>query len=356
MAKKARTKKARSATPETTLERLSEVHQGIKTEIGKVVVGQDEVVDLLLNAIFSNGHCVLEGVPGLAKTLLVSTLARTLSLSFARIQFTPDLMPSDITGTELLREDKASGAHSFEFVHGPIFNSVLLADEINRTPPKTQAALLEGMQERQVSVAGERHPLPAPFFVLATQNPIEQEGTYPLPEAQLDRFLFKVLVDYPQAEVERRVYEMLAETEAPELDHITTGEEILAMQRFVKGIPTSALCVDYALRIMRATRAANPEAPDFVREWVLVGAGPRGGQAILTAAKTRAALDGRPEVDIDDMRAVAAPVLRHRLILSYAAEAAGETPDSLVERLLQAVPVQSGSEGHGERVAAVSLS
>ena len=356
MAKQASTNPASSPNPEATLERLSEVHKGIKDEIGKVVVGQEEVVDLLLNAIFSNGHCVLEGVPGLAKTLLVSTLARTLSLSFARIQFTPDLMPSDITGTELLREDKASGTRSFEFVHGPIFNSVLLADEINRTPPKTQAALLEGMQERQVSVAGTRHALPAPFFVLATQNPIEQEGTYPLPEAQLDRFLFKVLVDYPEADVERRVYEMLNQTEEPELSEVTTGEEILAMQRFVKGIPTSSLCVDYALRIMRATRASNPEAPAFVKDWVLVGAGPRGGQAILTAAKTRAALDGRPEVDIEDMRAVAAPVLRHRLILSYAAEAAGETPDSLVARLLREVPVQSGSEEHGERVASVSVS
>ena len=324
----------------------------LQSSLRQVIVGQDRLVDSLLLGLLTGGHLLLEGVPGLAKSLAVSCLSQAVRGSFARIQFTPDLLPSDLLGTEIYNAKDGN----FSVRRGPVFANFVLADEINRAPAKVQSALLEAMQERQVSIGGETFDLPRPFLVLATQNPLEQEGTYPLPEAQLDRFLFKVLVDYPQAEVERRVYEMLAETEAPELDHITTGEEILAMQRFVKGIPTSSLCVDYALRIMRATRAANPEAPDFVREWVLVGAGPRGGQAILTAAKTRAALDGRPEVDIDDMRAVAAPVLRHRLILSYAAEAAGETPDSLVERLLQAVPVQSGSEGHGERVAAVSVS
>ena len=338
------------------LEALARAKERLVEQLRRRIVGQARVIDLLLTCLFAGGHGLFVGVPGLAKTLLVSSLAEGLELEFSRVQFTPDLMPADITGSEVLEEVPGTGRRELRFVPGPVFCNLLLADEINRTPPKTQAALLQAMQEARVSAGGQTRSLPQPFHVFATQNPIEQEGTYPLPEAQLDRFLFKVLVDYPEADVERRVYEMLNQTEEPELSEVTTGEEILAMQRFVKGIPTSSLCVDYALRIMRATRASNPEAPAFVKDWVLVGAGPRGGQAILTAAKTRAALDGRPEVDIEDMRAVAAPVLRHRLILSYAAEAAGETPDSLVARLLREVPVQSGSEEHGERVASVSVS
>ncbi len=332
------------------LRKLRTAYDQIKQQIAGTIVGQDHVVEMLLTCIFARGHCILEGVPGLAKTLVVRTLAHTLSLSFARIQFTPDLMPSDITGTEVMQEDKATGNRNFRFVPGPIFRHVLLADEINRTPPKTQAALLEGMQERQVSAAGERHPLPDPFFVLATQNPIEQEGTYPLPEAQLDRFLVKVVVDYPSSDEERRIYRLMTGDEPAVPKAVLGADEILALQHTVRHIPISDLALDYALRLVRSTRHVSPDAPQFVRDWILYGAGPRGGQALILAAKARAALQGRPEVDIEDLRAVAKPVLRHRIVLNYNAQAEGQNPDTIVDKLIQTIPVHATSEGRHERV------
>ena len=335
------------------LESLSESFAEIKKQIKKVVVGQDEVVEQLLIAIFSNGHCILEGVPGLAKTLLVSTLAKSLDLTFARIQFTPDLMPSDITGTEVLQEDKTTGAREFRFIPGPIFHSVILADEINRTPPKTQAALLEGMQERQVSAAGHRHALPEPFFVLATQNPIEQEGTYPLPEAQMDRFLFKIIVDYPKHEVEREIYRRVTSGEPEEPEAVLGKEGILLFQSLVRRVPINDSVIDYALRLVRSSRPKESLAPDFIREWVLVGSGPRGGLALITAAKVRAALHARPEATMDDIRAVSGPVLRHRMILNYTAQAEGQSPDSVVAKLLETVPLDAAEEDLDDRVQQV---
>ncbi|MDA1267314.1 MAG: MoxR family ATPase [Planctomycetota bacterium] len=335
------------------LELLRGAMDAIRERIATVVVGQEEVVESLLIAILSGGHCMLEGVPGLAKTLLVQTLSETLSLSFARIQFTPDLMPSDITGTEVMQEDRATGERAFRFINGPIFNNIVLADEINRTPPKTQAALLEGMQERQVSVSGERHALPRPFFVLATQNPIEQEGTYPLPEAQLDRFLLKILLGYPGRDVEREVYRRYTMAPPPPPEAVLGGEELLAMQDLVRRIPMNDLVVEYALSLVRSTRRAEAEAPDFIKDWLMIGAGPRGGLAMLTAAKARAAMHGRPEATIEDVQAVARPALRHRMILSYSAEAEGQTADSVIDRLLAAVPVHATPGELGERVGQV---
>ena len=356
-AKKTAAKKktsAKSALSDTQrLDNLKSAADRVRAEIGKIVVGQEEVVESLLIGIFSNGHCMLEGVPGLAKTLLVQTLSDCMSLDFARVQFTPDLMPSDITGTEVMQEDKATGERDFRFIEGPIFNNVILADEINRTPPKTQAALLEGMQERQVSVAGERLPLPKPFFVLATQNPIEQEGTYPLPEAQLDRFLLKVFVDYPDREVEKQVYRMTGMPELPTLETVLDEEAILDAQELIRRIPLSELLLDYALNLVRASRPAEADAPDFIKDGVLWGAGPRGGLSMITCAKARAALHGRPEVGVEDIQAVAKPVLRHRIALNYSAEAAGDTPDTIVERLLLAVPVHKSQEDLDGRVEQV---
>jgi MoxR-like ATPase len=325
------------------LDELRNAHQEIRRQIARQVVGQDEVVDQLLIAVFARGHCILEGVPGLAKTLMVNSLARSLSLEFNRIQFTPDLMPSDITGTEVLYEDRTSGARELRFVKGPVFANLILADEINRTPPKTQAALLEAMQERQVTVGGRRHTLPDPFFVLATQNPIEQEGTYPLPEAQLDRFLFKVFISYPPPEEERRIYRLTTGADPPEITPLITGERIAALQRLVRRVPVSDHCIDYAMELVRATRGPAHGGPKYVGEYVAWGAGPRAGQALVLAAKARAALAGRPSVSVDDVRAVARPVLRHRLVLNYNAQAAGETSDSVVNRLLNDVPVRRGA-------------
>jgi len=335
------------------LARLAATTREVRARIATVVVGQDEVVEELLIAILAGGHCMLEGVPGLAKTLLVHTLADCLSLSFARIQFTPDLMPSDITGTEVLHEDRQSGAREFRFARGPIFHNIVLADEINRTPPKTQAALLEGMQERHVSAAGQRHPLPRPFFVLATQNPIEQEGTYPLPEAQLDRFLLKVVLDYPERDVEREVYRRYAAAAPPPPRAVLSAEEILAAQELVRRIPLSDLVLEYALSLARATRGRGEGAPEALAKWVLVGAGPRGGLALLVAAKARAALAGRPSVELADVRAVLKPALRHRLVLSYAAEAEGQDADSILEALGATIPVHPVEEELGERAASV---
>jgi MoxR-like ATPase len=327
------------------LERLRAARDGIRQQIRGTIVGQDEVVEQLLVCLFARGHCILEGVPGLAKTLLIRTLARCLSLDFARIQFTPDLMPSDITGTEVMYEDRNTGSREFRFIQGPLFTNVLLADEINRTPPKTQAALLEGMQERQVSAGGKRHALPDPFFVLATQNPIEQEGTYPLPEAQLDRFLMKVVVDYPDENEERQIYRMTMSGVSEDPTPIVNGDEMLHLQKVVRRVPVSDFCVDYVANLVRSTRHREPGVPKFVKDWVQWGVGPRGGQSMIAAAQARAALDGRPEVDIDDLRAMAPPVLRHRLVLNYNAESEGETPDTMIKRLLDAVPVHKSGEG-----------
>jgi MoxR-like ATPase len=263
-------------------------------------------------------------------------------LEFSRIQFTPDLMPSDITGTEVLCEDRSSGARELRFVCGPVFANLILADEINRTPPKTQAALLEAMQERQVTVGGHRHPLPDPFFVLATQNPIEQEGTYPLPEAQLDRFLFKIFIGYPTPEEERRIYRLTTGVNQPEIRALISGERIAALQLLVRRVPVSDQCIDYAMELVRATRGPAYGGPPYVGEWISWGAGPRAGQSLILAAKARAALAGRPSVSLDDIRTVAPPVLRHRLVINYNAQAAGESSDSIIKRLLAEIPVRKG--------------
>ncbi|MBX9582670.1 MAG: MoxR family ATPase [Gemmataceae bacterium] len=317
----------------------------VLAECGKVIVGQREVLEQLLIALLSRGHALLVGVPGLAKTLMVRTLADSLDLSFNRVQFTPDLMPSDITGTEMLQEDRATGHREFRFLRGPIFANVVLADEINRTPPKTQAALLEAMQERQVTVAGTRHPLPDPFFVLATQNPIEQEGTYPLPEAQQDRFMFTTTVGYPSEDDEFRVIEATTSSARPRVERVVSADELARMQDLVRRVPAADYVIRYALKLARLTRPglqdgepADPNVPDFVKKYVTWGAGPRAGQNLILAAKARSLLRGRTYVAIEDVKAVAPPVLRHRVITNYNAEADRVTPDEIVRKLLALVP------------------
>ncbi|MFO1052579.1 MAG: MoxR family ATPase [Planctomycetota bacterium] len=316
------------------VEQLQKAYAHMKAEMQKVIVGQDQVVDELFTALFCRGHCLLVGVPGLAKTLMISTLSQILDLSFNRIQFTPDLMPSDITGTEVIQQDKATGDRVFKFLRGPIFANVILADEINRTPPKTQAALLEAMQEYHVTVGGQRHDLERPFFVLATQNPIEQEGTYPLPEAQLDRFMFMVKVDYPSLDEEREIVRRTTETRDVKVEAVLRKEDILALQAIVRRVPIADQVLDFALRLTRSTRVTDPTTPGWVRDWLSWGAGPRASQYLVLGAKARALLQGRFHVSADDVRAVAAPVLRHRLVTSFAAEAEGVTTDTVVERLL----------------------
>ncbi len=323
------------------LKRLSESYQTVRRELSKVIVGQDEVIEQLMIAIFAQGHCLLEGVPGLAKTLMVSTLAQTLNLDFSRIQFTPDLMPSDIVGTEVIQEDKATGAREFKFLKGPVFSNIILADEINRTPPKTQAALLEAMQEKQVTIGGHKNALPAPFFVLATQNPIEQEGTYTLPEAQQDRFMFKVFVKYPSYDEEFRIAETTTATGGAEVSQVLQGEDILRLQKLVRQVPVASHVIHFALRLVRATRVLENDCPEFVKESISWGAGPRGVQNLLLGAKARAALEGRTFATTDDVRAVAKPVLRHRVITNYSAESAGVTSDTVIERLLAELPERS---------------
>jgi MoxR-like ATPase len=335
------------------LARLKDAHRSLREQIARVVVGQDAVIEQLMISMFARGHCILEGVPGLAKTLMVSTLAECLTLQFSRIQFTPDLMPSDITGTDVLQEDRATGARQLQYVRGPVFANVLLADEINRTPPKTQAALLEAMQERQVSAGGHRYPLPDPFFVLATQNPIEQEGTYPLPEAQLDRFLFKVFVGYPTPEEERQIYRLTTGTGAPQVTKVLSGEEIPPLQALVRKVPISDHAIDYVMALVRATRASEPDRPAYVAKWIAWGAGPRAGQAMVLAAKARAALDGRTSVTLDDVRAVAHPVLRHRIVTTYSAQAEGQTSDTIVSALLKDIPARAGADRVDGQVAQV---
>ena len=343
------------------IERLNDGYRRIRKELAKAIVGQERVLEELLIAIFARGHCLLVGVPGLAKTLMVRTLADSLSLSFSRVQFTPDLMPTDITGTEVLQEDKATGQRMFKFLHGPLFANIVLADEVNRTPPKTQAALLEAMQERQVTVGGTRHRLPEPFFVLATQNPIEQEGTYPLPEAQQDRFMFNIQVEYPEEEEEYRIVEMTTSTHTAQVERVLSATDILEMQDIVRKVPVAPYVIRYAMKFTRLTRkpsqkalaaraeavpvggrpgpaAAVPEVPDFIRDYVTWGAGPRATQFLILAAKARAVLHGRYYVSCEDVRAVAPPVLRHRIITNFNAEAEGIKPDDIVRRLTDIIP------------------
>jgi len=338
-------------TDEQAVERLNEAYRRIRAQIARVVVGQDEVLEQLLICVFARGHAILEGVPGLAKTLMVSTLARSLSLSFSRIQFTPDLMPSDITGTEVIQENRADGTRELVFVRGPVFANVVLADEINRTPPKTQAALLEAMQERQVTAAGRRHPLPAPFFVLATQNPIEQEGTYPLPEAQQDRFMFKILVSYPSWEEEYEVMQLASRVDEPEVAPVLGAQEILALQRLVRRVPIADHVVHHAMRLARSTRVGEEGGtPQFVRQWIRWGIGPRACQFMILAGKARAVLHGRPYVSVEDINAVAKPVMRHRLLTTFTATSEGVTPDAIVERLIQLADSEKGPLASDERI------
>jgi MoxR-like ATPase len=331
--------------------RVRDAHARIKAELRKAIVGMDEVVDELLISIFARGHCLLVGVPGLAKTLLISTLAKSLSLTFNRIQFTPDLMPADITGTEVIQEDKATGTRTLRFLKGPIFANVILADEINRTPPKTQAALLEAMQERQVTVGGVKHPLAPPFFVLATQNPIEQEGTYPLPEAQLDRFMFMVRVDYPSEAEEMAIVEMTTKPSVVDLKQVVDGAEIERLQEIVRRVPVPEHVLRYVLHLVRATRVGQPDQLALVKDRVAWGAGPRASQYLVLAAKVRALLAGRTYVAIEDVRAVAHPVLRHRIITTYGAEAEGYTSDRLIDDLLKTIPQVAGEPVAGGRSA-----
>jgi len=318
------------------IDTLMQASTDMRTEIAKVIVGQQRVVDEMLVALFAGGHVLLEGVPGLAKTLLISTVARVLDLSFARIQFTPDLMPSDITGSEILEED-ASGHRSFRFVRGPVFANMVLADEINRTPPKTQAALLQAMQEHQVTAAGQTHDLPAPFFVLATQNPIEQEGTYPLPEAQLDRFMFNIRIDYPSLAEEVAIVDSTTRGAAADPHPVLDGAAVLDARAVVQQVPAAENVVDYAVRLARSTRPAGGEAAPSAREFLAWGAGPRAAQCLLLGAKARCLLDGRPTPDLDDVRALAAPVLRHRLVTNFHAEAEEVGKDDVIARLLDEV-------------------
>jgi MoxR-like ATPase len=325
-------------TDEHSVEQLGVARDKIMTELRKSIVGMESVIDELLIAIFAEGHCLLVGVPGLAKTLLVSTLSKSLSLSFKRIQFTPDLMPSDITGTEVLQEDPDTHARKFKFLEGPVFTNLLLADEINRTPPKTQAALLEAMQEKTVSSGGNDYKLDKPFFVLATQNPIEQEGTYPLPEAQLDRFLFNVVVKYPSHSEEVQIMRSVTSPDRPVIEEVLTGAEIVAFQQLVKRIPVADHIFEYAATLVRATRPDEEGAADFIKDYVAWGAGPRASLNLILASKSRAALRGRAHVSIEDIQALAVPILRHRILPNFAARSEGLTADKLVELLLEKIP------------------
>jgi MoxR-like ATPase len=327
-----------SADDVQAVQRLRDANERIVNELGKIIIGQKDVIDELMIAIFARGHCLLVGVPGLAKTLLVSTLSRCMSLSFNRIQFTPDLMPSDITGTEILADDPETGERKFKFLPGPVFANIVLADEINRTPPKTQAALLEAMQEKRVSAGGETFPLEEPFFVLATQNPLEQEGTYPLPEAQLDRFLFNIIVDYPDRDEEIAMMKRISGEFEAKLDAVMGREEIIALQQTVRRIPVADHIYEYASSLVRATRPDDPEAPEFIREWLSYGAGPRASLYLITAGKARAALRGRLHMAIEDVQALAPTILRHRIIPNFAARSEGMTSDRVIRKLIETIP------------------
>ncbi|TVQ33370.1 MAG: AAA family ATPase [Phycisphaeraceae bacterium] len=345
------------ADPEQAVAEVRKAFESLRTEIRKVVVGQDEVVEELLMSMFCRGHALVVGVPGLAKTLLISTVSKTLSLGFSRIQFTPDLMPSDITGTEVIEEDRSSGARELRFVKGPIFANVILADEINRTPPKTQAALLEAMQERQVTAGGVRHVLPDPFFVLATQNPIEQEGTYPLPEAQLDRFMFNITISYPGEEEELEIIRRTTGAKDSAVNAVMTGAEVLHVQELVRQTPVADHVIRYALRLVRATRIKehtpeNPK-PQIVRDYLAWGAGPRASQNLILGAKARAILSGSFHVTPEHIRSVAKPVLRHRLITNFNAEADNVTTDDVIDALLREIDVEGGNDSEKRQMDAV---
>jgi MoxR-like ATPase len=335
------------------VERLSEAYRRISAELSKVIVGQRETIEQLLIAMFARGHCLLVGVPGLAKTLLIRTLASSLSLEFNRIQFTPDLMPADITGTEVIQEDRAAGIRQMRFLPGPVFANVILADEINRTPPKTQAALLEAMQEHQVTTGGKRHPLPEPFFVLATQNPLELEGTYPLPEAQLDRFMFHVWVDYPSEDEELEIVKRTTADVDAQVQRTLTAQQIMDLTHVVRKIPVADHVARYALRLARRTRHNQPDAADIVKQYVMWGAGPRASQYLVLGGKARAALQGRHYVGLDDIRAVAPPVLRHRLRTNFTADSEGITTDAIIQRLLDSTPADDADEAERARFAKV---
>jgi MoxR-like ATPase len=322
---------------EEFLEKFRRHHDVMVEELHKVIVGQDAVIEQIMAAIFTGGHCLLVGVPGLAKTLVVSTIARLLDVEFRRIQFTPDLMPSDITGTNVLEENE-QGRREFRFVDGPVFTNILLADEINRTPPKTQAALLQAMQEREVTVGQETFRLPEPFFVIATQNPIEQEGTYPLPEAQLDRFMFNVMVDYPTLDEEEQILQATTSGESHDVRKVLSARSILYLQKQINQIAASSLVISYVTRLVRATRPKDSSSPEFIRALVDWGAGPRAGQYLISGAKAMAAMDGRPNITMDDVRKVAVPVLRHRIATNFQAQAEGMTTDDIVEKLVDEVP------------------
>jgi MoxR-like ATPase len=332
-----------------SIRKLRDAFDDIKKQLARVIVGQDAVIEELLIALFSRGHCILEGVPGLAKTLMISTLSKCLSLAFSRIQFTPDLMPSDITGTEVIEENRSTGHREFKFLEGPLFANVILADEINRTPPKTQAALLEAMQERQVTVGRVRHRLADPFFVLATQNPIEQEGTYPLPEAQQDRFMFKVFVNYPsfreEFEIARRTTALIME----DISAVLSGERILELQQLVRRVPVTDHVIQFTLALVRQTRLSEPGAPKFVRDWLSWGAGPRAVQYLILGGKARALLHGRAHVQCEDIQALALPVLRHRILTNFTAASEGVTPDMVIQKLIKETPSREGELTRDER-------
>ncbi|MCX7426374.1 MAG: MoxR family ATPase [Planctomycetia bacterium] len=331
------------------VEKLNEAYRLITGQLARVIVGQQQVIEEVLVAMFARGHCLLVGVPGLAKTLLIRTLAGSLSLEFSRIQFTPDLMPSDITGTEVIQENRTSGMREFVFLPGPIFANVILADEINRTPPKTQAALLEAMQEHQLTIGRKRHILSEPFFVLATQNPIEQEGTYPLPEAQLDRFMFNTFVDYPSEDEELEVVRRTTADIETEIAPTLSAEDILAMQKIVRRVPVAEHVARYAMQLARLTRPQQEGALDFIRDFVSWGAGPRASQYLVLGAKARAVLRGRFYASCEDVRAVAYPVLRHRILTNFNAEAEGIKPDAIVRRLIDVVEVsEDETRGSGK--------
>jgi MoxR-like ATPase len=324
-------------SPEEAVRRVAEAREALVNEIHKVIIGQDEMIEQMLICIFARGNCLTIGVPGLAKTLAVSTLAQTLRLRFQRIQFTPDLMPSDITGTEIIDQDPATGQRSFRFVHGPIFSNIILADEINRTPPKTQAALLQAMQEHEVTIAGKTYKLDQPFFVMATQNPIEQEGTYPLPEAQLDRFMLSINIGYPSRTEERDIVMATTQTVRHEIKPVLQAADILWIQQLVRQVPATQHVVDYAVELVRSTRPKEDGSPDFVKNWLAWGAGPRATQNIILTAKARAILNGRYTIAADDVRAMAFPVLRHRIITNFNADAEGIGVDQVIEKILQTV-------------------
>ncbi|QEG35581.1 AAA family ATPase [Bythopirellula goksoeyrii] len=338
------------------IERLATAIDDIRAQLRQVIVGQEEVVDQLLISLFSRGHCMLEGVPGLAKTLLISTLSRTLNLSFSRIQFTPDLMPADITGTDIIEENRSTGQRDLRFLEGPLFSNIILADEINRTPPKTQAALLEAMQERQVTVGRIRHQLSDPFFVLATQNPIEQEGTYPLPEAQQDRFMFKVLVTYPSFDEEFEVARRTTTTPHDTIVPVVAPEEILALQKLVREVPVSDHVIRYTLSLVRQTRVHEEGVPDFIVDQLAWGAGPRAVQFLIIGAKARALMNRRSHVTVADIQALAKPVLRHRIVVNFAAESDGITSDKVIDSLLAATPTQEDELANDARFQAIFAS